>query len=870
MTMPITAQIGTNMLASRKNVLTVLNITENKFEYMLKMFSLGLSEMFFTQTQLNMFIDYQTKTGNVNIKQFDETLFQDFNLACTEDVALEQPVLCFSKIVSAAHQVDAKQKVIEASKSLSRMQIVSACGTGKTHIAQIITEEILPDSEPTITLILLPSLALVSQFYASWVKYTNIDDHKAPFVVCSDKDVINIEGASIAKDEYDFMVNTSHEYVLKYLESDKQHKLIFSTYQSVEVVAKALSAIKMVVDFGIFDEAHKTSGEKDKNFSFAIFDKNIKIKKRLFMTATQKNYIYDTFDQNVLSMDDESLYGPVVYELPMRNAIEMGIIKDYKIIVLTISAEMVKEVRKLSKDKTFEYIYEDVLAYAFLKAVKEKNIKKSLVFHSNIAKSKKFCQNYLVDQSFGADITHIDGYMGGRDRNQILRDFNNKESYHVSNSKLFSEGVDVPSIDMIGLFNPSKSVVDITQRVGRVQRKVSRYDVAPGYVFLPLFLDEAIAEMGEQKKRYYDWRYIVDVLNYLKESDSQIRTLFDSKFKNDDYLKDSSIRDVLSDTIEFVCDDNIEDMWDDEVFKKIISEVQVKFYSNDRSGWDIILQKVLSYKNEYGQFPTASEKNSAWVKSLGTWCGVQRQLYAQNHLTPYRIRRLNEIGFVWDPLIEKWDTNFEALVEFIKSNNGNFPQAKRNNKWTAIEERRLNKWLNDQRRYKKQNTLENWKVKKLKKIVKVWDSREDAWDTFYTSFISFVKKNGRLPIDKRRGETSIYSWVNNQRNKFLEGTLAQDKIDQMNKSALPWGEKADDFAWNQNYSKVESFIKANGRLPKDSEKNKEEATLAKWCSTQRKDFKNKMTKVTPIKIEKLLKIGVINIEMIETTGKEQR
>lgn len=857
MTMQMTEHIGASMLASRKNLLKVLNITEDKFEYMLKMFSINQSTMFFTQIQLNMFIDYQTKTGNVNIKRFDETLFRDLTTTFKEDTPIEQPLLCFNKIVSAPHQIDAKEKVIEASKTLSRMQIVSACGTGKTHIAQIIAEEILPDSDPTITLILLPSLALVSQFYASWVKFTNIDDHRAPFVVCSDQDVVNTEGASIAKDEYDFMVNTSHEYALKYLQSDKRHKLIFSTYQSVEVVADAINAVSAVIDFGIFDEAHKTSGAKDKNFSFALYDENIKIKKRLFMTATQKNYIYDTLDQNVLSMDDIGLYGPVVYELPMRNAIEMGIIKDYKIIVLTISAKMVKEVRKLSKDKSSEDLYEDVLAYAFIKAVDEKKIKKSLVFHANIEKSKNFCQNYQIDKNFRSDIVHIDGYMRGSIRNKILRDFNNKESYHVSNSKLFSEGVDVPSIDMIGLFNPSKSVVDITQRIGRVQRKVSQYDVAPGYVFLPLFLDEAIDEVGDQKRKYYDWKYIVDVLTFLKESDTQIRVLFDSKVKKHDNPDDASIVEALSNMIEFVNDDSNINLWNDGVIKKIINEVKIKFYNNDKSAWDTTFDKVRSYKNDYEKFPKASEKNPAWVKSLGTWCVNQRKLYAKNLLTPYRIRKLDEIGFSWDPLTDNWNNNFQAFEKFMEENNGAFPQAKRNGQWAPNEERGLNKWLNDQRRYKKQNKLEDWKLDKLNKIIDVWDSREDMWETFYVKFMAFVKENGRLPIDKREGEDRLYAWMKGQRTKYLDGTLDQSKTDKLNESRLPWNERADDVAWNNHYSKLEEFVKINGRLPMDFKSGNEETVLSKWCCDQRSYCKKGMKKMTPEKIEKLVNIGVI-------------
>ena len=42
-------------------------------------------------------------------------------------------------------------------------------------------------------------------------------------------------------------------------------------------------------DLGIFDEAHKTAG-RGSNFTFALEDKNLPIRKRLFLTATPRHY----------------------------------------------------------------------------------------------------------------------------------------------------------------------------------------------------------------------------------------------------------------------------------------------------------------------------------------------------------------------------------------------------------------------------------------------------------------------------------------------------------------------------------------------------------------------------------------------------
>ena len=41
-------------------------------------------------------------------------------------------------------------------------------------------------------------------------------------------------------------------------------------------------------DLGIMDEAHKTVGYYDKLMAHLLSEKNIKIKKRLFMTATER------------------------------------------------------------------------------------------------------------------------------------------------------------------------------------------------------------------------------------------------------------------------------------------------------------------------------------------------------------------------------------------------------------------------------------------------------------------------------------------------------------------------------------------------------------------------------------------------------
>ena len=86
---------------------------------------------------------------------------------------------------------------------------------------------------------------------------------------------------------------------------------------------------------------------------------------------------------------------------------------------------------------------------------------------------------------------HVDGYLDIKTRKEIIYKLSNEdEKTIVTNAKLFSEGIDIPAIELIGFLNRTKSIVDIAQRVGRVQRKRFEDDNEPGYIFIPLFEDK--------------------------------------------------------------------------------------------------------------------------------------------------------------------------------------------------------------------------------------------------------------------------------------------------------------------------------------------------------------------------------------------
>ncbi len=100
-------------------------------------------------------------------------------------------------------------------------------------------------------------------------------------------------------------------------------------------------------DIAIFDEAHKTTGPQGGLFAHSLSDQNIQIRKRLFFTATPRHYDIRHRDKEgdfrIVSMDDETIYGPRAYTLTFGSAARKGIICNYKVVISIVDGQEVND-----------------------------------------------------------------------------------------------------------------------------------------------------------------------------------------------------------------------------------------------------------------------------------------------------------------------------------------------------------------------------------------------------------------------------------------------------------------------------------------------------------------------------------------------
>ena len=461
-----------------------------------------------------------------------------------------------------------------------RGKLIMACGTGKTFTALKIAERLAAENGGSARILFaVPSISLLSQTLREWSAQTPLD--LRAFAVCSDTKVsraaedINVHDVAIP-------VTTSPEKLADEMAHRKRAKgltVVFTTYQSLPVVAEAQRLGVERFDLVICDEAHRTTGvtlfgTDESNFVRVHDADYLRSDRRLYMTATPR-----IFDENVkakaeehsaelTSMDDESVYGPEFHRLSFGEAVDRGLLTDYKVLVLTVDEELVAApLQKQFAGGSGELRLDDAtkivgcwngLAKRAGRSpdgsgfgAGERPMRRAVAFAKDIAASKQVAELFprVVDayrdlltdsENDGAEVNttnldlrcavrHVDGTFNALERNRELQwlkaPIPEGECRILSNARCLSEGVDVPALDAVLFLHPRNSVVDVVQSVGRVMRRAKDKDY--GYIVLPVAVPAGVSPsqaLADNRRFKVVWQ----VLNALRAHDDRFNAMVNS------------------------------------------------------------------------------------------------------------------------------------------------------------------------------------------------------------------------------------------------------------------------------------------------------------------------------------------------------
>lgn len=481
------------------------------------------------------------------------------------------------------YQNIAINKSLEYFQEHDRGKLIMAPGTGKTFTSLKIAEALMKKQgkKQFNVLYLVPSIQLLSQTLFGWNADVSEDIHMTSLSVVSDTKANkkkNKDDDDLGAREIGFEPTTKVEDLInhyKLIESNNlpnDMRVVFSTYQSIDILKQAQKDGFPEFDLIIADEAHRTTGaiaerEGDSTFTEVHSNHNIKGKIRLYQTATPKIY-----DQNakkkakensivVSSMDDKSIYGEEIYRLGFGEAVERGILTDYKVSVLAVSESYINKDMQtlLSSDNQLKIDDIGKIIGVWNAMVKRNGItdeingaplKRAIAFTDTIKHSKVISEefNQVVNEyldtqsteSFKVDVHHVDGGLNALEKEEQIdwlgnNDIEENHARVLSNVRFLTEGIDVPNLDAIIFFSPKKSQVDIVQAVGRIMRKAENKQY--GYIILPIVVaDGSDPHLALDNNKKY--KQVWQVLNALRSTDER----FDAEVNTLDLNKNKSKR----------------------------------------------------------------------------------------------------------------------------------------------------------------------------------------------------------------------------------------------------------------------------------------------------------------------------------------
>ena len=419
------------------------------------------------------------------------------------------------------HQLEAIAAVLHGFETHDRGKLIMACGTGKTFTALRIAEQQTKLGD-TI-LFLAPSITLVSQSIREWGSHAA--DPMQIHVVCSDTKA-GIVGDEDTSDtgHYDLVAPaTTNAYVLlanlnRSQRSDRR-SVIFSTYQSLDVISQCQDLGMGRIALVICDEAHRTTGvtlagQDESSFVGVHDNRRIRAVKRLYMTATPRIYGGQSHQKaqaaqaTLTSMDDEGTYGPEFYRFTFAEAVEADQLCDYRVLVFGIEESVIsRELQLVLGDGDLDLSLNDAgkIVASWNAISKQKSpyeqfeqdpdpMRSVVAFARLIKESQAFRDSFneIVRRYHGAndgrkyEADHIDGRdnaLKRAERLDWLRE-SGDECHVLSNAKCLTEGVDVPALDAVLFLSPRSSQIDVVQAVGRAMRRSPGKKF--GYIIIPI------------------------------------------------------------------------------------------------------------------------------------------------------------------------------------------------------------------------------------------------------------------------------------------------------------------------------------------------------------------------------------------------
>ncbi|MFE2377228.1 Helicase associated domain protein [Streptomyces sp. NPDC059398] len=574
-------------------------------------------------------------------------------------------------------------------KSGTRGHMVSACGTGKT-LSALRTAEAL---DIRFLLVVVPSRDLIGQ----WAAAARADGRTEPLMAVSSlnakKHPVLAEAGASSTGSGEYLA-----YWLTQRAKKNERATVFVTLDSLQRIEEIQHSVfpAPVFDLAIVDEAHRTAGSWDKEWTMVHDASRIRTDRRLYLTATPYEWeaprLAEAPDTRprpmrtastapawespslIASMDDPKVFGPRLHTYTHAQAIEDGVLADYQLLVPTITDTVLRTVLT-DPDGTHTGFTPTTrrttaLHLAVLKAMTEHDLKHVIVYFQQVADAADFARQFPhtlrtlpPDQrpSWAAklSVSSINGNHTPDQRAKILGRFMNADRAVITNAQVLSEGIDLPVVDAIVFASRTESVRRIVQALGRALRKPPTTDVKTASLVIPAYIPPE-ADPTDLLDTPFEALWLITAA--LRHHDQTIAARAPRKATA--HRLDDSTHRLLARRFRF--DFTLDPHAIARAMDLLVWPSAGAVLSAPRRAG---LAAATRYHAEHGHLKVPVDYTDAYGYRLGAFIAGQRTAHRRRTLTVDWIAELETLGMIWDENEAAFEGNM-TLIEAFHTEHG--------------------------------------------------------------------------------------------------------------------------------------------------------------------------------------------------------
>lgn len=275
---------------------------------------------------------------------------------------------------------------------------------------------------------------------------------------------------------------------------------------------------------------------------------------------------------------------------------------------------------------------------------------------------------------------------------------------------MLNEGLHLENISGVLLLRPTRSSIVWHQQIGRA--------IEANNTNTPVIID-AVNNFSSVKQGVGLLKEIKNAIAREKEKDPSF---------DDGGLEDIDTFFVLEQILEI-----------QEMFREIEERLE--------GSWDLHIKALTQYKEREGNCDVPGDHveivDGVELK-LGLWCinlRSSRNKIRGYSLTNERIKQLDEIGFIWDTLLYKWENGLKHFDKYVEKHNGDVLVPTR---YVDEDGFPLGGWVC--RRRGELDSLPEYKVAELNKRGFVWDVLKYRFENNIKAVAEYYEKYEKYPV----------------------------------------------------------------------------------------------------------------------------